>query len=381
MLPDVAVRLTGSRFRAGYRVSCGAAEAAALAEALAVEQTLEFPAELLADGDIRRRVKGQVEKVDPVGENLFAVEISYADEVSGFELPQLLNVLFGNVSLLPGIRLERIDLTEALLAHFRGPRFGRAGLRRLVRAEERPLLATALKPMGLPPAELARLAGQFALGGIDLIKDDHGLANQPFAPWRERVAACAEAVRDANAHSDGTSLYLPSASGPMEDLFERVLWAKRQGAGGLLVIPGLVGWDTMRALADSDEMGLPIMSHPAFLGGFTDDRRGVAPAVLFGALMRLAGADAVIYPNYGGRFSFSREQCLDIADGTAAPMGRLASIFPVPSGGMTLERVPEMLGTYGHDVILLIGGGLFSAGPSLTDTCRRFRGLVDESFA
>jgi ribulose-bisphosphate carboxylase large chain len=60
-------------------------------------------------------------------------------------------------------------------------------------------------------------------------------------------------------------------------------------------------------------------------------------------------------------------------------MGRLASIFPVPSGGMTLERVPEMLGTYGHDVILLIGGGLFSAGPSLTDTCRRFRGLVDES--
>jgi ribulose-bisphosphate carboxylase large chain len=215
MLPDVAVQLTGSRFRAGYRVSCRPAEAAALAEALAVEQTLEFPAELLADGDIRRRVKGQVEKVDPVGENLFAVEISYADEVSGFELPQLLNVLFGNVSLLPGIRLERIDLTAALLAHFRGPRFGRAGLRRLVHAEARPLLATALKPMGLPPAELARLAGQFALGGIDLIKDDHGLANQPFAPWRERVAACAEAVRDANAHSDGASLYLPSASGPI----------------------------------------------------------------------------------------------------------------------------------------------------------------------
>jgi len=32
--------------------------------------------------------------------------------------------------------------------------------------------------MGLTNKELAELASKFALGGIDIIKDDHGLANQ-----------------------------------------------------------------------------------------------------------------------------------------------------------------------------------------------------------
>jgi hypothetical protein len=37
---------------------------------------------------------------------------------------------------------------------------------------------TALKPMGSTTAELAKMAYDFAKGGIDIIKDDHGLADQ-----------------------------------------------------------------------------------------------------------------------------------------------------------------------------------------------------------
>ena len=39
---------------------------------------------------------------------------------------------------------------------------------------------------------------------------------------------------------------------------------------------------------------------------------------------------------------------------------------------MTVERVPEMLADYGRDVMLLIGGGLLTAGAELPARARAF---------
>jgi hypothetical protein len=38
----------------------------------------------------------------------------------------------------------------------------------------------------------------------------------------------------------------------------------------------------------------------------------------------------------------------------AAPLGALAPNFPVPAGGVSVERVPELLERYGRDVILRV---------------------------
>ena len=84
------------------------------------------------------------------------------------------------------------------------------------------------------------------------------------------------------------------------------------------------------------------------------------------------GADAVIYPNYGGRFSYSSDECRDIADAARAPWDGLRPAFPVPAGGMTVDRVGEMITFYGRDVMLLIGGGLLSAGDALLERSREF---------
>jgi ribulose-bisphosphate carboxylase large chain len=61
------------------------------------------------------------------------------------------------------------------------------------------------------------------------------------------------------------------------------------------------------------------------------------------------------------------------------PLGHLKPIFPTPGGGMSLTRVPEMIETYGHQVIFLIGGDLYRHGSDLAATCRRFRHLVEKS--
>jgi ribulose-bisphosphate carboxylase large chain len=370
---------SGERFQVVYQLVGDEAEARRKALDICLEQTVELPDDLVPDGPIRDSIVGRVETLRAIAADRCEAVISYAVESAGAELTQLLNVIFGNISIKPGIRVERLELPESLLDRFQGPRFGRQGVRDLLGVPARPLLCTALKPQGLPARQLAELAYRFALGGIDIIKDDHGLADQSFAPFRERVQRCAEAVERANRETGRACIYMANVSAPADQVVARGQLAKESGARGLLVAPGLIGLDMLRLLAENDALALPIMSHPAFQGSFvTSPQQGIAPAALFGQLARLAGADATIYPNYGGRFSFSRELCQSIVTASAEAMGRLKPIFPTPGGGMSLERVPDMLDLYGREVIFLIGGALLKHSPDLVENCRYFLKLVEQ---
>src|SRR5207245_9273653 len=156
--------------------------------------------------------------------------------VVGGDLPQLLNLLFGNISLKPGILVAAIDWPPELLAALGGgPRRGIAGLRALAGTRERALLCTALKPLGLSAAELAERCYRFALGGIDIIKDDHSLADQPPAPFRERVERCQEAVTRANRETGGNALYFPNVPAGAATALERADFAGRVGCRGVVV--------------------------------------------------------------------------------------------------------------------------------------------------
>jgi ribulose-bisphosphate carboxylase large chain len=379
MIPSIPINLSGQRLRVHYKILGDEAGSLERARDICLEQTVEFPDDLVPQGDIRDHIVGHIEALREIDPSHCEAIISYAVESSGFELTQLLNVVFGNSSIKAGIRVEKLDLPETLLTHFKGPRFGREGWRKILNVPARPLLCTALKPMGLPPAALAELAYQFALGGIDIIKDDHGLANQSFAPFKERVERCAESVARANRETGQRCIYMPNVTAPVDRITEYAACARSHGAGGLMIAPGIVGFDSMRSLADDDRINLPILSHPALQGSFvTHPDNGIAHFVIFGQLARLAGADGSIFPNFGGRFSFSREECKSIADGTVTPMAHLKPILPSPGGGMSLSRVPEMLELYGREVIFLIGGGLHKHGENLVENCRHFRRMVEE---
>ncbi|MHB8312232.1 MAG: RuBisCO large subunit C-terminal-like domain-containing protein [Candidatus Dormibacteria bacterium] len=357
---DFPVAVSGVRFAAQYSLAGDPATVPGRVAALAVEQTIEFPADLVRGTEIERQVVGRVEAIEPVGAQLTLATVSYAVETAGGELPQLLNVLFGNCSLLPGVRLVDLDLPGDLLRIFRGPRYGPRGVRQLLGVPERPLLASALKPMGLDVAQLAEMAASLVRAGIDIVKDDHGLANQPFAAYEARVEACARAVAAANESTGTRALYVPSVNAPSDRVVERARLAKQVGAGGLLVLPGLCGLDTMRALADDEALQLPIIAHPSLLGSYvTHPTGGIEHGLLLATLMRLGGADMSIFPSHGGRFTFSRDACRSIAARASAPLGRVAPLLPMPGGGLTVERVPEMVHFYGADVVLLIGGDLY----------------------
>jgi ribulose-bisphosphate carboxylase large chain len=59
-------------------------------------------------------------------------------------------------------------------------------------------------------------------------------------------------------------------------------------------------------------------------------------------------------------------------------MGTSKSIFPGPGGGLRLDQVPELLDFYGSDMVLLIGGDLFSRSPDLVANCRYLREKIEK---
>lgn len=336
-----------------YRVASSAGEVEARARAIAVEQSIEMPPHAVRNHRVSAEVLGRVEHIAADGPDHFLVTLSLALETTGFEAGQMMNMLFGNSSLHPDLTLLDVELEAPCAARFGGPRFGLAGLRQLVGASARPLTCTALKPQGSTVEELAGLARQFAEAGIDIIKDDHGLADQHSTPFAERVAAVQQAVDTANRASGHRTLYAPSLTGGPARQRKQLKVAKEIGVGALLIAPMISGCGALQELA---EEGLPILAHPALAGAAR-----ISPALLLGKLFRLFGADAVIYPNHGGRFSFAPALCREIAETARSGWAGLAASVPVPAGGMHPDRVEELVDFYGRDVMLLIGGALLEA--------------------
>ena len=348
------------RLKVVYQLTCAAGETPRRkARGVALEQTVELPNDALPY-DIRERMVGLVDEVVPLGGRRHQAVISYPLEAIAGEIGQFLNLLFGNISLKRGILITGIQWPRRLLAVFGGPRYGIDGLRALTGVQDRALLCTALKPMGCTTAQLAARAREFALGGIDLIKDDHGLSNQGDAPFRERLLRCQEAVHNANAESAGNSLYLPNVTAGYDEFPARLATAREAGCRAVLINPWVMGLDAMRWARD--EFGLAIMAHPSLTGVYFGRSHGLRPELLLGDIFRATGADGSIYPNAGGRFGFSIRTCEAINGHLRGELGGLRPAMPVPGGGMDVGQAASWVRRYGVDTILLIGGSLYLKG-------------------
>ena len=354
------------RFTAIYHVNDSAGHIGARAEAIAVEQSVEMPLAAISNRAVLDTIVGRVEAMTALNEGLFEVRIGLSVATTGMEAGQLFNMLFGNTSLHPDVMLKDAVFPGELLAAFGGPRHGLSGLRQRVGAGARALTCSALKPQGSSARELAELARQLARGGLDFIKDDHGLADQVYSPFAERVKRIAEAVREARVSDGGRTCYLPSLSGNLDQLRRQVELARAEGVDTVLIAPMVTGVAAFHTIV-RENPDIAFMTHPSMAGAAR-----MAPPLLLGKLFRLLGADATVFPNHGGRFGYSPGECRELANAALAPWSDFPATVPVPAGGMTLDRVAEMLEFYGRDVIVLVGGGLLSAGAHITQETAAF---------
>jgi len=356
--PENPGRPVSEGLRVHYRLHCAPGESAEQkAQGIALEQTVELPASCVPV-DILASHVGRIQALTQVDHRTWQVEIAYTTDLVGGELSQLLNLLFGNISLKHGILITAVDWPESLLSHWGGPGLGIPGLRHLTGVPAGlPLTCTALKPVGSSAATLADLAHRFALGGVDIIKDDHGLANQPSAPYAARLSAAQAAVERAADTTGRRSFYFPNATAPMDQLPARLAAARQAGCRGVLLSPWLCGLDSLRLARD--DFGLAVMAHPALTGSYFAPEHGLTPALILGQLFRIAGADASIYPNTGGRFGFDQTTCEAINEALREPLGGLLPALPAPGGGMAVNTAAHWIKCYGPDTMLLIGGSLY----------------------
>ncbi len=341
---------------------------------LCVDQTVEASDEVVPPGPIREHLLGRIESLESLDEASTRAVISFPIELLGTTAGECLHLLWGTSSLKPGIRLAGLEFPADVPPLWPGPRFGRAGLRALTDAPTRALLCAVLKPLGLSPVELAKLAGQFALGGVDFVKDDQGLTDQAFCRFEDRVASCAAAVAEANRHTGGACRYVAHVTGTAQQVLARAHLARSAGAGGLLYCPGLSGYDLMRELAADDAIALPIFSHPSFLGTYTQQpSAGIAPHVLYGLLPRLMGADVSIYPTWGSEFGLQRADCAAIAKATTEPFAATKPVFPTAAGRIGIDQLDAICELYGQDVVIVLGSRIQQDSNGLVAACRRFR--------
>ena len=343
------------RLKAIYRLQCDARAIEARARAIAIEQSIEMPLAAVHDEFVRAELVGRVERISENADQLYEVEISLATETVAADAGQLMNMIYGNTSLQHDVLLHDVELPAVLLAPFGGPRHGLHSLRARVGAGRRAMTCSPLKPQGLSAAKLAELAQGFALGGIDYVKDDHGIADQSYSPFAARVEAVTAALAKVERAYGAKTGYVPSVSGDLDTMREQVRLAAACGVQAVMVAPMIVGVSNFHRLV-RDFPGLAFFAHPGLAGAAR-----ISPALLFGKLFRLFGAAAVIFPNYGGRFGYSAETCRAIAATALDDRIGLNACLPVPAGGMTLQRSREMLDFYGSDVMLLIGGALLEA--------------------
>jgi ribulose-bisphosphate carboxylase large chain len=362
--------MTG-RFTVTYHVRATAADIEARAQSIAVEQSVEMPLAAIHDQAILSGIVGAVQGIDDLGEGRFAVRIGLATDTVGHDAGQFLNVIFGNTSLHEDVVLKDVTVPPSLLQTFGGPRQGIEGFRRRVNAPTRPLTGSALKPQGLSPDKLGQLAENLAHGGLDFIKDDHGLADQPYSRFSGRVKACAAAVAKAVRSTGHPTRYIPSVTGDLIQMRAQISFARDEGLDCAMVAPMICGFPTLKTLRQ-EFPAIAFFAHPS-LGGAAR----IAPELLIGTLFPLVGADAVIFPSFGGRFGYSAETCAALA-GNARRSDGMKPALPVPAGGMTLERTREILDFYGPDTMLLIGGNLLLAGDNITAEAERFTRAVAE---
>jgi len=293
------------------------------------------------------------------------------------DLPTILTMTFGKVSLDGRIKLVDLDLPTTLLTQFPGPKFGIEGLRerlgqpaqsalglghrgKLAGQPDQPLTMAIFKPcLGLTPPQLGEMFYQLGSGGLDLVKDDEILPDVPDTPTLQRLEACLKAAERIKRETHRTVLYAVNLTGRPQQLRQRALTFQSLGATCFLFNVLAYGWAVFQELTADPAIQVPFLAHPALAGGLCGaPDYGMSYVLVLGKLMRLAGADIVLYPAHYGTFPFPAEEECGIRDALRAPATPLKRAWPGPSVGIHPGMVPQLLADYGNDVVINAGGGI-----------------------
>ncbi|MDQ0189795.1 2,3-diketo-5-methylthiopentyl-1-phosphate enolase [Alicyclobacillus cycloheptanicus] len=294
----------------------------------------------------------------------------------------LLTTVFGKLSMDGLIKLVGLQIPEPFARAFPGPKFGVNGIRDRLKVYNRPLLMSIFKScIGNNLDELTAHFTEQALGGADLIKDDEIFFTEAYATPEARVEAYTKAMERTRRETGKDVLYAVNLTGPVFELRDRARRLSDLGAGALLLNVFAYGLDVLRELAADPDIQVPIMAHPAVSGAlYAAPQHGIAADILLGQLLRLGGADIVIYPSPYGSVTLERTVGQQLVSALRTP-GPHNVCLPAPSAGIHPGLVPILLQDMGVDFIVNAGGGIHGHPDGATAGGQAFTAAIDAALA
>ncbi|MBI4313995.1 MAG: 2,3-diketo-5-methylthiopentyl-1-phosphate enolase [Candidatus Omnitrophica bacterium] len=338
------------------------------------------------DPAVWERHRGEVLSTERPAPEIGIVKIAFPTANCETDIPSLLTMVFGKVSLDGRIKLLDLEFPAQWITKFTGPKVGIAGIRELLNVPARPLAMAIFKPcVGLSPAQLGEMFYPLGSGGLDLIKDDEILPDLPAAPAEKRLEACLKSIGRIERETGRKILYALNLTGPAGSLVQRAEELQAEGANCFLLNVLSYGWETLEEIASDPRVKIPIMAHPALSGALcASPEYGMSYPLVLGKLMRLGGADIVLYPAHYGTFPFPAEDEFGIRDALRKPWNsseHLSPAWPAPSVGIHPGMVPRLLADYGNDVIINAGGGVHGHKGGPQAGARAMKQAVDLALA
>ncbi|MEK3989344.1 MULTISPECIES: 2,3-diketo-5-methylthiopentyl-1-phosphate enolase [Robertmurraya] len=334
-----------------------------------------------------KKYKGRVisaEKLhidEHTNETVAVLKIAYPSNNFSLDLPAILTTVFGKLSLDGKIKLLDLDFSEELKTAFPGPKFGINGLRDKLGVYDRPLLMSIFK--GILGRDLPFLISQLreqALGGVDFVKDDEILFENPLTPFEQRITGGREVLQQVYEETGHRTLYAVNLTGRTSQLIDKAKKAKELGADLLLFNVFAYGLDVLQELREEENVDLPIMAHPAVSGALTSsDVYGISHSLLLGKLLRYAGADLSLFPSPYGSVALEKNAALSIAKALTDQSESMNKSFPVPSAGIHPGLVPLLLQDFGLDSVINAGGGVHGHPAGAKGGGLAFRQAIDLS--
>ncbi len=271
---------------------------------------------------------------------------------------QLLCHLMGGHLDIDSIRkckLFDVQLPDAFLGVFKGPKFGVPGIREYVKAYNKPILGSIIKPkVGLTKEKLLDIVKELMDGGVDFIKEDEIMSNPAICPYEERV----EYIMNYINKSGRKVVYAVCINSDYPYFLQR---AKRvcELGGNAVHLNVWAGLSAYRAIRDLD---LPLMLFFQKSGDriFTSEKHDFNISWdLVCKLARIMGVDFIqagMWGGYSHTEEFALRKTVDVL--TAKQDKGFKPVLPSLSCGMHPGLVNAIASRFGNDVMLNVGGAI-----------------------